>query len=156
MSIGGKLGIRWVTFTFGQMKRIFTISGITILSGLILTLFSCRNVDVSDLNFNEDISLEWKNLSTPIRSSDPIILELKQWVQTDSPSWKRSYTSYSPGIVVRNSDFSINFIGKTAVLNFKADTSGTKWVQVERKYDSDKLQLVQDIQAKINAMPNKR
>ena len=131
------------------MKHLFAIFGIITVASIALLFVGCREVDTSKVDFTHDVSAHLGRTSLAIDPHDPVLSDLARWAKTSEPRWRRSITTYAPKLLVRNAHYSLNFIDGLAVLNFQPDPAKSKWIQIEREYNENELQVIEHLCTKI-------
>lgn len=132
-----------------MMKQILTISACIAICISVIAIVGCTEVDTSMGDFSKNISLRSGDTVLQLAPSDPILSEVERWIRDPELKWKRTYTTYAPSLVMRNSNFSLNLLDRVAVLNFKPDPSKEEWVQVQREYTPKDISVFDSLRAKI-------
>lgn len=131
------------------MKIFVAISGVIAALMVVIVFVSCRVVDPSKADFGRDVSAQLGDTTILIHPDEPLLSEIRQWIQTPSPSWKRSITTYAPNLIIRNSRFTLNLLDHVAVLHFQPDPSIDKWIQAVRNCNTMEIRAIQALRAKI-------
>lgn len=131
------------------MKHHLTISACIAAGIATIALIGCTDIDTSKGDFSKDVSVHSGSTVLPLAPSDPIVTDVESWIRKSEPKWKRTYTTYAPDLVIRNSHFTLNLHDEVAVLNFKPDPSKEKWVQVEREYDRKNVSFIESLRVRI-------
>jgi len=73
--------------------------------------------------------------------------EIRTWLKSDPKEWRTSYTTFAPGIEIRNDSMTLNFTGGFAILNVKEPATG-KWKQFVKKVDTTEITFLKVIKDK--------
>jgi hypothetical protein len=131
------------------MKRLVAICGVIAVLSFTLVLVCCRDVDTSKADFTRDVFARLGNRTIPIDSMDPILSEMREWIQAPEPSWKLSLTTYAPDLIIHNTHYSLNLLNHTAVLNFQPDPPKPNWIQVVRACNTSEIGAFQRLRVRI-------
>jgi hypothetical protein len=131
------------------MKQLLTVFPRIAIGMSVIALVGCADVDTSKGDFSKDVSVQSGTSVLPLAPSDSIISDVERWIREPEPKWKRTYTTYAPGLVMRNSTFSLNLLDGVAVLNFKPDPSKEEWVQVQRESTAKDIPAFDGLRAKV-------
>lgn len=131
------------------MKLLITLCGIMVVASIAMFFFGCRKVDTSHGNFTHGVSVRFGETSVSIDAQDSVLVDVVRWIRSSEPCWKVSFSTYMPKLVVRNEQFSLNFLENSAVLSFKPEPSKSQWIQVIREYSPKELSFLEPLRAKI-------
>ena len=112
-------------------------------------LVGCADVDTTGGDFTSGVSLQHKDTTIEVPQNDPAITNIESWIKSPNPPWRRSFTTYVPKLMLRNSNFNLNFFDGLAVLNFQPDLSKPEWTQVEREYNLADIPSLEVLRARI-------
>ena len=124
------------------MKQLTLLVFLTLLCG-------CRKTDISNGDFSPPYSVHIRgSRRTLVLASDVRLAgAIQGWLRSNPTGWARSMTTYAPGVLVRNSRFSLNFVEGGAILNFQADPMKGKPIQVVKNCDITQLDFLREIKA---------
>jgi hypothetical protein len=83
---------------------------------LIAVLAGCNDELAWSLP-NESLALQRQGRSCTISPDSPQFKDLSVWISRNGTEWSSSPASYAPGIVVRGSNFTINFLDSVVIVN---------------------------------------
>jgi hypothetical protein len=88
-----------------------------VVSALLITLLAGCNDELAWSLPNEALVLQGPGRSCTISPDSPQYKNLSAWVSRNRSEWSSSPASYVPGIIVRGSNFTINFLDSVVVVN---------------------------------------
>lgn len=84
--------------------------------------------------------------SNTIAADSPLAAEIHNWLNANSDGWHVSYNTFTPNIVVHNTNMSLNITAKYAVLNVRNPSSG-KWQQFIKAINIADIEFLNQIRA---------
>ena len=79
-----------------------------------------------------------------ITNDAQLISDIQIWLKHNPKDWRPSLVTFAPGIEIRNSNMTLNFVGGTTVLNAKNPTTG-KWKQFVKRVDTTEIGFLKTI-----------
>lgn len=103
-----------------RLPKLLTIAVSSFLAA------ACERTVTVEIPLDENLQLEIQHLETgtinarhcELEAGSDEVAQISSWLDENRDGWEPSVVTFAPGVMIRGSDFTLNFLGDGAILNY--------------------------------------